>query len=335
MAALGGMLIPAAIYAVINPEPPLRDGWGIPMATDIAFALGVLAIVGDRAPSGIEVLLTALAIVDDIGAVLVIAVFYTEQIATHSLLLGLGGIALSLGMSALGIRNAVAYFLVGTAVWLAFLESGVHATIAALLMAFTIPARTQIDGQRLVQRLEGAIEKLREVGLPSGTGLNTNEQQRVLDDIALVRGAATAPLQNLEHALAPVVTFLVLPVFALANAGVTLEGVGIDALFGGVALGVIAGLVIGKPVGIFAFTWLAVRLRISDLPTGVTWRQVLGVGLLGGIGFTMASFIAGLAFASPADLDAAKLGILVASTIAGVAGISFLASERRPSRDPA
>ncbi len=326
LAAIGGMLVPAALYVAINPEPPLRDGWGIPMATDIAFALGVLAVLGSRAPLGLKVMLTALAIVDDIGAVLVIAIFYTDQIATSSLLIGLVGVALSLGMARLGVRNGLAYFLVGFVVWLAFLNSGVHATIAALLMAFTIPARTRINGLRLVQRLEAALHHLHEVGLPNDTGLNTHEQQHVLDEVASVRNAGSAPLLDLEHALAPMVTFLVLPIFALANAGVSLEGVGLDAIAGGIALGIMVGLVVGKTVGITAFTWLAVRLGLADLPRGVGWGHVVGIGLLGGVGFTMALFIAGLAFTSPADLDAAKLGILLASAIAGVAGLLVLRS---------
>jgi len=326
LAAVGGMLLPAALYVAINPEPPMRDGWGIPMATDIAFALGVLAVLGTRVPLGLKVMLTALAIVDDIGAVLVIAVFYTEQIAATSLVIGLVGVALSVVMARLGVRNGLVYFMVGLVVWLAFLKSGVHATIAALLMAFTIPARTRINGARLAERLELALQRLREVGPPKDTGLNSPEQQHVIDDVASIRGAASAPLLDLEHALAPVVTFLVLPIFALANAGVSLEGVGLDALAGGIALGIMVGLVIGKTVGIFSFTWLAVRLGIADLPAGVRWGHVVGVGLLGGVGFTMALFIAGLAFDSAADLDAAKLGILVASAIAGIVGLLVLRS---------
>jgi len=326
LAAVGGMVLPALLYVAINPEPPLRSGWGIPMATDIAFALGVLAVLGSRLPPGLKVLLTALAIVDDIGAVAVIAIFYTDQIATTALSVGLVGVGASIMMSRLGVRNALAYFLVGAAVWLAFLESGVHATIAALLMAFTIPARTSIDGTRLVDRLDSALARLRRMGPPSDKGLNRHDQQHLLDEVAAIRGAATAPLQNLEHALVPVVTFLILPVFALANAGVSLSGVGLEALTGGIALGVIVGLVLGKPLGIVAFTWLAVRLGVADLPQGVSWRHVLGIGLLGGIGFTMALFVGGLAFTSAAELEAAKVGILVASVVAGVVGLLVLRS---------
>ena len=184
----------------------------------------------------------------------------------------------------------------------------------------------------MMVRLSRALERLQEVGLPTDKGLNTHDQQDVLDEISLIRGQATAPLQNLEHGLMPLVTFFILPLFALANAGVSLEGVGLDALTGGIALGIMVGLVIGKPVGIFIFTWAAVKLGIADLPKRVTWRQVFGVGLLGGIGFTMALFIAGLAFKSADQLDASKLGILVASLIAGVVGLVLLRAS--PDDDP-
>jgi NhaA family Na+:H+ antiporter len=331
VAALGGMLVPALLYVAVNPEPPQRAGWGIPMATDIAFALGLLAVLGDRIPFGLRIMLTALAIVDDIGAVLVIALFYTDQIATIALLGGVFGLVLSAGLNALGVRNAIAYFILGTLVWLAFLQSGVHATIAALLMAFTIPSSTRIDGRRLVRELERALQRLHDAGLPQDKGLNTEEQRRILDEIARIRHAATAPLQNLEHALSPIVTFGVLPVFALANAGVSLRDLGPDALGGGIALGVAVGLLLGKPIGIVVFSWIAVRVGIADLPRGVSWRQVVGIGLLGGIGFTMALFIASLAFETPAELDAAKLGILVASTIAAIAGLLTLRGAPRSS----
>lgn len=335
LAAVGGMLAPALVYVLVNSAEPERAGWGIPMATDIAFALGVLAVVGSRVPLGLKVMLTALAIVDDIGAVLVIAVFYTDQIATSSLVAGVAGVAVSLMASLVGVRNTVIYFVIGLLVWVAFLESGVHATIAALLMAFTMPARTRIDGTALVAKLQVVQTDLRQVGPPQGQGLNTPEQQEVLDRLAAVREAATAPLQNLEHAIAGVVRFLILPVFALANAGVSLAGVGPAALSEGVALGVVLGLVLGKPAGIVGFSWLAIRLGLADLPYGVNWRQMLGVGLLGGIGFTMALFIGGLAFSDPTHLEAAKLGILVASLVAGVTGLLVLRRESPRKLHPA
>jgi NhaA family Na+:H+ antiporter len=324
IAALGGMLAPALIYLVVNPGGPERAGWGIPMATDIAFALGVLAVAGSRIPIGLKVLLTALAIVDDIGAVLVIAVFYTDSIATWSLVAGVVGAGFSLAMNKTGVRSSVVYFVLGLLVWLAFLQSGVHATIAALLMAFTIPARTRIDGTGLVARLEAGLSEMRRIGPPTDKGLNTPEQQHVLDRLSTVRDMGSAPLQDLEHTMAGVVTFVVLPLFALANAGVSFTGVGFESLTSGVTLGVMLGLLLGKPLGIVGFSWLAVRLRLADLPAGVNWAQVVGVGLFGAIGFTMALFIGGLAFPDPAHLDSAKLGILATSVIAAVLGLVVL-----------
>lgn len=330
VAALGGMLVPALLYVGINPEPPLRDGWGIPMATDIAFALGVLAIMGNRVPTALKVMLTALAIVDDIGAVLVIAVFYTDQIATGLLLLGLLGCGISMAMNIAGVRSWIAYLMVGLLVWLAFLQSGVHATIAALLMAFTIPARTRIDGELLMQRLERAITRLRRVGPPTTSGLNTPAQEDALHDLAVLHDSATAPLQRLEHSIVGLVTFVILPIFALANAGVSFAGGGLGALGEGIALGVMVGLVVGKPLGIVGFSWVAVKLGLCRLPQGVSWSHVLGIGLLGGIGFTMALFIGGLAFADPSELAAAKMGILMASVLAAGGGLAVLHRGSKP-----
>jgi NhaA family Na+:H+ antiporter len=220
--------------------------------------------------------------------------------------------------------------MVGLVVWLAFLQSGVHATIAALLMAFTIPARTRIDGPRLVARLERALRRLQRVGPRPTSGLNSPAEEHALQEIASIHDSATAPLQRLEHATAGLVTFVVLPVFALANAGVSFSGTGIGVLGEGIALGVAAGLVLGKPLGIFAFSWLAVKLGASRLPAGVSWRHVIGIGLLGGVGFTMALFIGGLAFSSAADLAAAKMGILAASLVAAVAGVAVLRGGASP-----
>jgi NhaA family Na+:H+ antiporter len=324
VAALGGMFTPAAIYLAINHAGPARVGWGVPMATDIAFALGVLAVAGSRVPVGLKVMLTALAIVDDIGAVLVIAIFYTDSIATWSLVAGVMGVGLSMAMNRAGVRSSMVYFLFGLVVWLAFLKSGVHATIAALLMAFTIPARARIDGRKLASKLEAGLQELRTIGLPADRGLNTPEQQRVLDRLARARDAGAAPLQDLEHTIAGIVTFFILPIFALANAGVSLAGLGLESLTDGLALGVILGLLLGKPLGIVGFSFVAVRLGLADLPSGATWTQIAGIGLLGGIGFTMALFIASLAFPTPADLESAKLGVLVASTLAAVAGLAVL-----------
>ena len=334
VAAVGGMLVPALIYVAVNSSGPERAGWGVPMATDIAFALGVLAVLGSRVPAGLKVLLTALAIVDDIGAVLVIAVFYTEQISAPLLGLGLLGFGVSIGMNLLGVRHWVAYLLVGLLVWLAFLQSGVHATIAALLMAFTIPASTRIDGEALMLGLEGAVERLRRVGPPTSSGLNTPEQERALGELATLHDLSTAPLQRLEHAIAPLVTFAILPVFALANAGVSFEGVRLESLAEGISLGILLGLVVGKPVGIVLFSWFAVRAGLGTLPSGVRMSHVLGIGMLGGIGFTMALFVGDLAFANDEDLAAAKLGILTASTLSALLGLGVLARSGAADASP-
>jgi NhaA family Na+:H+ antiporter len=320
VAALGGMVVPAAIYFSLNASGAGARGWGIPMATDIAFALGVLALLGNRVPLGLKVFLTALAIADDIGAVLVIAVFYTSDLSVLSLFAGVCFLTISVGMSLLGTRNPVAYLFVGLCAWLAFLESGVHATIAALLMAFTIPARTRIDGEDFFARMEILLQRLKAVGIPSDTTMNTGPQQHTFEQMNQQIDHASAPLQRIEHSLAAPVTFVVLPVFALANAGVTLHGDVTSVFASPIVLGIVAGLFIGKTLGIAVAAWLAVKLRIADLPRGVTWLQVVGVATLGGIGFTMALFVASLAFDDRNLVETAKVGILTGSLVAGVVG---------------
>jgi Na+:H+ antiporter, NhaA family len=331
VAAVGGMLMPAAIYAVINTTPPANAGWGIPMATDIAFALGVLALLGDRIPLGLKVFLTALAIVDDIGAVLVIALFYTADLSLWALGVGVVCLVISALMNLAGARNPLTYFVVGVAAWLGFLQSGVHATIAAILMAFTIPARTRIDGGAFMLRLERLMERLRDAGVPEDTTMNTNEQQHIFEMMNEDIDMASAPLQRIEHAIAGAVSFVVLPVFALANAGVSLGSGLVESLASPVVWGIVAGLFVGKTIGVTGAAWLAVKLGIADLPKGVTWSQLIGVGMLAGIGFTMALFVASLAFPDPKLLETAKVGILAASLVAGVVGFACV---RWATRDP-
>ena len=320
IAAIGGMVVPALLYWALNAGAPTASGWGIPMATDIAFALGVLALLGDRVPLGLKIFLTALAIVDDIGAVLVIAIFYTDDVALVSLGIGAALYALAVIFNRAHVRSPLIYFILGALVWLAFLKSGVHATVAALLMSFAIPSRTRVDGEGFVKRLESRIAELRKVGVPSDRGINTLEQQHIMDDIDAAVSDGSSPLLRLEHALVPMVTFLVMPVFALANAGVTVEGSLAEAVASPVVLGIVIGLFVGKQLGVTVFAWAAVRLGIADLPPGVNWPQIYGVSLLAGIGFTMSLFIAGLAFSDPATLQLAKVGILGASLVSGVAG---------------
>ena len=336
IAALGGMLVPAAIFFALNPSGPTSSGWGIPMATDIAFALGVLAVVRHKVPIGLQIFLTALAIVDDIGAVLVIAVFYTDTVSLFSLAFGLFFFGLAIWANSLRIRNPLVYFLLGMVVWVGFLESGIHATVASLLMAFTIPARTHLRGEELIVRTVEELALLRHIGVPADYELNTAKQQGVLDEMANTIELATAPLQRLEHALNPIATFLVLPIFAFANAGMTFPASVGEAFSGNVFLGVGLGLLVGKPVGITLFAWLAVKLRAADLPTSVTWPQILAVGVLGGIGFTMSLFIAGLGFDDPLLLDRAKIGILCGSAASALLGLGLLQlASARSSRDEA
>ncbi len=332
-AALGGMLAPALIYIAMNAGGPGANGWGVPMATDIAFALGVLLMLGSRVPLALKVFLTALAIIDDIGAIIVIAVFYTDSIS----LTMLGAAGLLIGLSVLanlgGVRNAVVYFCIGLLVWIAVLKSGVHATVAAVLMAMTIPATTRVDGASFVARVEELLAMLKSTGVPEG-GMLTTEQQHLLHGMDRIVDDATAPVQELEHSLVPLVTFVVMPIFALANAGLDLSGDVIGAFSDPICLGIIAGLFIGKQVGVLGFAVLAVKLRLADLPSGVTWRQVHAVAVLSGIGFTMSIFVSGLAFDDAAHAIA-KTGILTASVLAAIVGGALLhaAAPRDTSAD--
>ncbi|MGZ8375833.1 MAG: Na+/H+ antiporter NhaA [Gemmatirosa sp.] len=338
--ALGGMVVPAAIYALVNRGGPGVPGWGVPMATDIAFALGVLALLGDRVPIGLKVFLAALAIVDDIGAVLVIAVFYSGGVAWGAL--GAAGalVALSAGANAAGVRRPWAYALIGLALWAAVLASGVHATVAGVLLAMTIPVRTRIAEGTFLSEARRALEEFDRAALvtnddPRTTVLGNTGHHTALEELETLTEAAQPPLIRMEHSLHAIVSFGIMPLFALANAGVALSGDALGAAMSSpVTIGAFLGLLVGKPIGIVGFSWVAVRVGWAALPDGVSWRTLSGAGVLGGIGFTMALFIAALAFPTPAGttgalLDAAKVGVLAASTIAGIAGYLLL---RRPSR---
>lgn len=321
-AAAGGMLVPALLYLSLNAGTPGEPGWAVPMATDIAFALGVLALLGDRVPLGVRVFLAALAIVDDIGAVLVIALFYSGGIAWHALSFAGALLLLAIGANVAGVRRPWAYAAIGLLLWGAILSSGIHGTIAGVLLAMTIPARTRIDEGNFLRRARGALSRFEVAHEPGASPLKDPEHQAAVQQLERLAEQLQPPLLRLEHALHGVVAFAIMPLFALANAGVPL---GLAQLEGGpgtsVALGIALGLIAGKPIGITLFAWGAVRLGFASLPQAVTWRLIGGAGLLGGIGFTMALFIAGLAFVNePGLLVAAKLGILGASLIAGLAG---------------
>jgi NhaA family Na+:H+ antiporter len=318
--ALGGMIVPALLYTALNVGGEGSAGWGIPMATDIAFALGVLALLGPRVPVALKVFLAALAIADDIGAVLVIALFYTSEISWTSL--GAGGLILAalVAMNVLGVRRSGAYVVLGILLWLAFIHSGVHATVAGVLLAMTIPARTRIHEEEFMHRARSAIDEFEAACQPGETVLTNRGQQEAIEALERASEEAQSALLTMEHRLHGVVAFVIMPLFALANAGVELGAGMLGSLSLPVTLGIVLGLVVGKPVGITLFAWLAVRIGVAVLPEQATWRSLHGVSWLGGIGFTMSLFIASLAFGDAGLLDSAKVGILVASSIAGVAG---------------
>ncbi|HZL05676.1 MAG TPA: Na+/H+ antiporter NhaA [Coriobacteriia bacterium] len=325
LAAVGGMIGPAVIYALVNHGAEGARGWGIPMATDIAFALGVLAILGSRVPTNLKVFLAALAIVDDIGAVIVIAVFYTSQIFWGWLLAGLAVFLVVILLNVLDVESPIPYAFAGTVVWFCFLNSGIHATIAGVLVAFAIPAKARMQPLEFVSWARGKLEQIVESDVPGEHVLQSNVQQHRAQEIQAEARWIQAPLQRMEHAILPVSTFVILPLFGLANAGVRVVGYDfLELIFEPVSVGIILGLVFGKQIGIFAMSKLAVLSGVADLPEGVTWRHIYGASLLGGVGFTMALFISGLAFRAGILQAEAKMAIIVASLIAGVAGYLVL-----------
>jgi Na+:H+ antiporter, NhaA family len=297
-AALGGMVVPATIYAALNAGAPTLRGWGIPMATDIAFALGAVSLLGSRVPTGLKVFLTALAIVDDLGSVLVIALFYTAELSVVALGAAAAVFAVLVACNLAGVRRLPVYLGLGVVLWIAVFHSGVHATIAGVLLAMTIPADTHAH---------------------KGSGANDN-------------GASAAPLLRLERALHAPVSYGIMPLFALANGGLRIDSSIAHAFSEPITLGVLLGLLIGKPIGITAASWLVVRMQLAALPDKVSWRELGGVAWLGGIGFTMSLFVAGLAFADPEQLAFAKAGVLTGSLLAGTGGGLWLIAGARAKR---
>lgn len=329
-AALGGMLVPALIYLSLNPSGEAHSGWGIPMATDIAFALGVLYLLGSKVPLSLKVFLTALAIVDDLGAVCVIAFFYTSDISVSSLLIGLGFVAIMLIGNKMGIRNILFYAVLGImGVWTAFLLSGVHATIASVLAAFTIPADVGIKENTYIQKIQDYLNRFKAIDPNDSIPTLTAGQLHVLEEIKAYTDQAIPPLQRLEHTMHPFATFAVIPVFALANAGVSLA-IDAEQLFStNVALGVALGLLVGKLVGVVGFTLLLVRLKIAAFPSGMNTWNLFGLGLLASIGFTMSLFISSLAFDNTVYVAQAKIGIFTASIIGGTLGYIVLGKKAK------
>ena len=327
-AAAGGMVVPAIIYWSVNAGSPEARGWGIPTATDIAFALGILTLLGDRIPLGLKVFLTALAIVDDMGAVVVIALFYSGALHPLPLAVGAAAVLALVLMNRLGLRQVTPYLLGGGVLWLALHEGGIHATVAGVLVAMTIPTRTRSNTAEFSLRARELVAEFDRTETGDGLVITSKGQQEALFALEREAESVQAPLLRLEHGMQPLVQFGIMPLFAFANAGVPLGGQGGVPLFTSATLGIVLGLVIGQPLGILLFSWAAVRFRLGDLPAGASWRSLAGVACLGGIGFTMSLFIATLAF-DASLLTPAKTGILIGSAFSALVGIVILLRGRR------
>ncbi len=362
-AALGGMVVPALIYTAFNAGGPGSAGWGIPMATDIAFAVGIMAVLGRRAPLSLKIFITALAIVDDLGAVLVIAIFYTGQINMTALEISAALLLLMFALNRVGVRHAGVYLAVGIGLWLALFYSGLHATLAGVLAALAIPAKRHINGPQFISHGRYYLDRFESAGEEGGEAriIPNPDQQNAMHGLEASLEAAESPMARLEHILHPWARYVVMPLFALANAGISLVpaaeaaiasaggaagaaataagtpvGAGVIAhlsllemLVQPVSLGVIAGLFIGKPVGIFLASWIAIRTGLGVKPRGVSWGALLGAGSLAGIGFTMSLFIADLGFHEGTLLTEAKVGFLTASLVSGIVGSLILLSTGR------
>ena len=328
VAAVGGMLFPALIYFAINYGgiPEAMNGWGIPMATDIAFALGVLYMLGPRVPLQLKVFLTALAIIDDLGAVLVVALFYTSQISLLNLSIGATILALMFSLNLMGVRRVLIFALLGIGgVWLATLLSGVHATVAAVLAAFMIPADRRIDKSGYLESIAELTKKFKTANkAEKDQFLLSPDEENIIGEIKRISKASISPLQRLERSMHSLVVYLVMPIFALANAGVVIESNWLEMISSPVALGVGTGLVVGKLVGIFGLAMLGIKLGWYKMPKGINTAMLLGISFLAAIGFTMSLFINSLAFTDQTFVEQAKMGILMASFFSGITGYLIL-----------
>lgn len=329
---ISGMIFPALIFFLFNgSDTQAINGWGIPMACDIAFVLGILYLLGDRVPVSVKIFFTAFGIVDDIGAVLVIALVYTNEISIWSLGLGLLFFILLILANKIGVRSTLFYGIVGIiGVWIPFLLSGVHATIAAVLVAFTIPATTKISEKGFLSKIKSYSGELDKTESLSGVTL-TKGQLNIIKKMKSMTKHATPPLQRLEHSLHPVVSFIVMPIFALANAGVVFDIDFADLFSNNIFLGIVTGLIVGKFLGIFGITFLLLKLKLVKLPKKMTVSHLLGISVLSGIGFTMCLFITTLAYDNPQHVTQAKIAIFAASIIAGISGYILL--NRKPKNE--
>lgn len=331
IAACGGMVVPVVIYALsVASGTPETRGMAIPMATDIAFSLGVLSLLGKRVPLSLKIFLTAFAVVDDIGGILVIALFYSADVAYGYLIAAAVLYVFLYYMGKFGVTQKIFFLFFGVIIWYLFLQSGIHSTISGVILAFVIPARPRLDAGKYIERIRDIIGEF-----PVSKSDNivlTNAQIATLKQVERASDYVISPLQSLEDNLHGAVSFVILPLFAFANAGVSLQGVTLAGLTSLLPLGIIAGLFIGKPLGISLFCWLALKFKLAKLPEGANFSQIMAVGLLCGIGFTMSIFIASLAFGSvdPSLINWAKLGILIGSVMSAVVGYSLLRARLKP-----
>ncbi len=323
-AAIGGMIVPALIFVLANQNPETESGWGIPMATDIAFSLGILSLLGKRVPISLKVFLVAFAIVDDLGAVVIIALFYSQQIYWSYLLIGLGLVVLLIIFNKLQIKTVPPYMVIGWIIWYMFLKSGLHPTIAGVLIAFTIPLNRTIKSYTFKTHMQDNLDYFCHSDDCNDEITLNHEQLAAISNMQDRIFHVQSPVQRLEHTLHGFVTFIVMPLFAFSNAGVVLKGAQFSDIFSNVSGVIELSLVLGKVLGVFVFSWLSVKLGLAVLPQNVKWKHILSLGFLGGMGFTMSLFIANLAFTSEALLNPAKIGILTGSFIAGVAGYLML-----------
>ncbi len=326
MAGLGGMGVPALLFFVFNIGGAGEAGWGIPMATDIAFALGILTLLGKRVPLELRIFLLAFAIVDDIGAIIVIALFYTESISWTALGAAVGILGILFGMNRARIHKNGLYGLVGVLLWLAVFESGLHPTIAGVMLAMFIPSTSYFSRRTYIQSMEILLRQFRE----ALDNQQENRQQAVLGRIEELSKDTESPLERLERVIHPWASYLVLPLFALANAGIVFTSDALTSAFASpITWGIMAGLLIGKPIGIVSFSWMAIQFKLASLPQGVRWGHIFGVGIIAGVGFTVSLFISGLSFTDDALVSQSKMGILIGSLIAGVLGCLTLLSMRK------
>jgi len=331
-AAIGGIMVPAGIFLALNAGRPGAHGWGVPIATDIAFAVGVLAIVGRAVPTSVKIFLLAIAIVDDLGAVLVIALFYTSGISLPALAVAGGFLVALIVLNLLRVHHPLPFILLGIGLWIATLFSGVHATVAGVLLAFTIPATRAIAEVSYVEFAREMLDNFARDASDVPDKITENQSYALKSMEEASQGVQT-PLALVEHALLQPVNFLIIPLFALANAGVDLRTGGLDAVAHPVMWGVLLGLLVGKPIGVLLASWVAIKSGIATLPEGATVRQIVGVSILCGIGFTMSLFVANLAFPGSAELlSASKLGILAASLVSGVVGGALIATAKQNNR---